>query len=44
MFREYASNSDNGTWNKTGFLKHAMLDIPSFEEQNNVLDLIDAGK
>ena len=29
IFREYASKSDNGTWNKNGFFKHATIDIPS---------------
>ena len=33
MFREYASNSDNGTWNKSGFLKHAQISIPFYDEQ-----------
>jgi type I restriction-modification system DNA methylase subunit len=33
VFEEFASNSDNGTWNKTGFLAHALFDIPSLDEQ-----------
>lgn len=33
LFREFASNSDNGTWNKGGFLKYGRMDIPSYEEQ-----------
>ncbi len=41
MFREYASNSDNATWNKSGFLKHARLSLPSYEEQ---LEVVEGGK
>ena len=41
IFREYASNSDNGTWNKSGFLKHARLSLPSYEEQ---LEVVEGGK
>ena len=37
MFKEYASNSDNGTWNKGGFLQHARLTLPSYDEQLRVL-------
>lgn len=37
VFREYASNSDNGTWNMSGFLEHALFDIPAYEEQKLVL-------
>ena len=37
MFREYASSSDNGTWNKGGFLKHAKISLPSYDEQLMVL-------
>lgn len=33
IFREYATSSDNGTWNKTGFLQHATFNIPSYKEQ-----------
>ncbi len=33
-FLEYSSNSDNGTWNMTGFFEHTYIDIPSIEEQN----------
>lgn len=32
-FLAYASNSDNGTWNMTGFFMYTKLDIPSFDEQ-----------
>ena len=38
MFKEYASNSDNGTWNKSGFLKHARISLPSHEEQLEVIE------
>ena len=37
LFKDYASNSDNGTWNKTGFLTYATFDIPSLEEQEAVV-------
>ena len=37
LFREFSSNSDNGTWNKGAFLKYATIDIPSFEEQVAVI-------
>jgi len=37
VFREYASSSDNGTWNMTGFLKHATFDIPLYKEQRLAL-------
>lgn len=29
----YASNSDNGTWNMTGFFRYTKIDIPSYDEQ-----------
>jgi type I restriction-modification system DNA methylase subunit len=37
IFAEFASNSDNGTWNKGGFLEYAAFDIPSYDEQIDVL-------
>jgi len=37
LFFEYASSSDNSTWNKTGFFKHATFDIPDLYEQKEVL-------
>ncbi len=33
MFFKYSSSSDNGTWNMTGFFKNVRIDIPSYEEQ-----------
>ena len=33
LFKEYASNSDNGTWNKCGFLKYGRISLPSYSEQ-----------
>lgn len=33
VFREYSSNSDNGTWNMGGFFEHASFDIPEYGEQ-----------
>ncbi|MBR2284540.1 MAG: restriction endonuclease subunit S [Ruminococcus sp.] len=32
-FLAYSLNSDNGTWNMTGFFKYTTIDIPSIEEQ-----------
>lgn len=32
-FLSYASNSDNGTWNMTGFFSYTRIDIPSYDEQ-----------
>lgn len=32
-FLSYASNSDNGTWNMTGFFSHTKIDIPAYSEQ-----------
>lgn len=36
-FLLYASNSDNGTWNMTGFFEHIKIDIPSLEERLSVV-------
>ena len=36
-FRLYASNSDNGTWNMTGFFEHTKIDIPSRKEQDDLV-------
>jgi restriction endonuclease S subunit len=36
-FLEYASSSDNGTWNMTGFFQHTILDIPHISEQKRVV-------
>ena len=38
-FLSYSSSSDNGTWNKTGFFKNVTLDIPSIDEQNNLVKI-----
>lgn len=40
-FLSYASNSDNGTWNMTGFFTYTRLHIPSFEEQLSVVEKYD---
>jgi len=40
LFIEFASKSDNGTWNKTGFLKHTKFDIPCIEEQDAIINII----
>lgn len=33
IFYEYASSSDNGTWNMTRFLENVKIDIPLYDEQ-----------
>ncbi len=38
-FIQYSSNSDNGTWNKTGFFEHTFINIPCIEEQLNLVTL-----
>jgi hypothetical protein len=43
-FREFASSSDNGTWNMTGFIEHATFDIPTYEQQLFALQQFDAGQ
>lgn len=40
-FLQYASNSDNGTWNMTGFFEHTLIDIPDIEEQLKIVNLFD---
>lgn len=37
-FLEYSSSADNGTWNKTGFFQNVRIDIPAFNEQNQVVE------
>ena len=32
-FLSFASSSDNGTWNMTGFFRYTSLDIPNLDEQ-----------
>lgn len=32
-FLAYTSNSDNGTWNMTGFFTYTKIDIPAYKEQ-----------
>jgi len=39
QFLEYASSSDNGTWNMTGFFKAVKIDIPSIKEQERLVNL-----
>ncbi len=41
MFFEYSSSSDNGTWNMTGFFKNVKIDIPSYEEQLELVKIYD---
>lgn len=36
-FLSYASSSDNGTWNMTGFFKNVFIDIPDYNEQMKVV-------
>lgn len=38
-FLSYASSSDNGTWNMTGFFKNVYIDIPDYNEQLNIVKL-----
>lgn len=33
----YASSSDNGTWNMTGFFRNVKIDIPSINEQDKIV-------
>ena len=33
FFKNNKYASDNGTWNKTNFLKEMKIDVPSYEEQ-----------
>lgn len=40
-FLQYASNSDNATWNMTGFFEHTLIDIPDIEEQLKIVNLFD---
>jgi len=44
LFYEYATKSDNGTWNKTAFFEHAAFDIPDKVEQDNAVSKIRALK
>ncbi len=36
-FLSYASSSDNGTWNMTGFFKNVIIDIPDHDEQMEIV-------
>lgn len=38
-FLSYASSSDNGTWNMTGFFNHVVIDIPDYDEQLKIVRL-----
>lgn len=38
-FMDYASSSDNGTWNKTGFFNNVCIDIPALSEQKKIVSL-----
>lgn len=38
-FLSYSSNSENGTWNMTGFFKYVRIDIPSVKEQLQLINL-----
>ena len=35
---DYASSSDNGTWNKTGFFQYCCIDLPSIKEIKNLVE------
>ena len=41
QFLAYASNSDNGTWNMTGFFDNVIIDIPAESEQKRLVQLVD---
>lgn len=38
-FLDYASSSDNGTWNMTGFFNNVSIDIPDYDEQLRIVKL-----
>jgi len=40
-FNEYSNVAEYGTWNKTGFFQNAKIDIPAFNEQNQVAEAYD---
>ena len=41
IFFEYATSSDNGTWNKTAFFKNVTVDLPDCNEQLHVAKMYD---
>ena len=41
-FLSYASSSDNGTWNMTGFFKNVIVDLPNHDEQMEIVREYDA--
>ena len=40
-FLQFASSSDNGTWNMTGFFRQVKIDIPIIEEQKALVSIYD---
>ena len=40
-FLSFASNSDNGTWNMTGFFQFTSIDIPALQEQKNLVNVVE---
>lgn len=42
-FLSYASSSDNGTWNMTGFFDNVKIDIPKYEEQMKIVEVYREG-
>ena len=38
QFREYSNIAEYGTWNMTGFFEDVVIDIPSYEEQLNLVE------
>lgn len=40
-FLQFASSSDNGTWNMTGFFNQVKIDIPIIEEQKELVKIYD---
>ena len=41
QFLEYSSSSDNGTWNKTKFFKDISIDLPQYDEQEQVVKVFE---
>ena len=40
-FLSFASNSDNGTWNMTGFFRYTLIDIPDLREQTVLVKTVE---
>lgn len=44
LFYEFATKSDNGTWNKASFFEHSYFDIPARIEQDTIANKLTALK